>query len=283
MIEGGGAEAPRREIRRMELPQLTVAAIAGAPPVFEWVDPASLLVDQKYQRELSQRSITLIRRIVAAWDWRRFKPPVVARTEGGLEVIDGQHTAMAAASHPDITTIPVMLVEAAEMAQRAQAFIGHNRDRLGITPMQMHFAALAAGDPEASTLAQVCERAGVTVLKSTPAAGVFKPGDTVAVSGITALINRRGAMRARQVLEVLAKAHCAPVSAGGVKAVEMLLHDPEYVGQVEADAITSALLALGDAAEQQAKVFAAAHNVPVWKALGVTLFRKARRGRRRQD
>jgi hypothetical protein len=42
---------------------------------------------------------------VANWDWRRFKPPVVARTATGLEVIDGQHTAIAAASHPDVLQI----------------------------------------------------------------------------------------------------------------------------------------------------------------------------------
>jgi hypothetical protein len=62
----------------------------------------------------------------------------------------------------------------------------------------------------------------------------------------------------------------------------MLLHDPEYRDQVPAADVTSALLALGvAAADQEAKVFAATHKVPIWRALGIIIFRKARHGRRR--
>ena len=58
----------------------------------------------------------------------------------------------------------------------------------------------------------------------------------------------------------------------------------EYQGQVEPADLTSALLAIGvGAADQEAKVFSVAHNVPIWRAFGVILFRKARRGRRRAD
>ncbi len=45
---------------------------ATAKPIFEWVDPGTLLVDDSYQRDLSRRSLALIRRIVAKWSWRRF-------------------------------------------------------------------------------------------------------------------------------------------------------------------------------------------------------------------
>jgi len=253
------------------------------------VDPAELLVDEAYQRTISERSLELIRKIVAQWDWRRFKPPVVARTpmpDGGegLVVLDGQHTAIAAATHPLVTRIPIMVVEAADRAAQAKAFVGHNRDRLGITPMQMHQAAMAAGDEDALTVDQVCQRAGVTILRNTPGNGVFKAGDTVAVIAIGALINRRGVQKARVILQVLTEARCAPVTAGQIKAVEMLLHEQDYAGEVEPSAITSALLTLGvSTAEQEAKVFAAAHKVPNWRALGVVIFRKAKRGRRRAD
>src|SRR4051812_39902397 len=79
---------------------------------FEDVDPTRLYVDDQYQRALSRKSHALIRKIVANWDWGRFKPPVVAEEEYGFDVIDGQHTAIAAASHPGITKIPVMIIEA---------------------------------------------------------------------------------------------------------------------------------------------------------------------------
>lgn len=271
----------KRPVRSIGLVGVEPGMADCAAPMFEDVDPAELLVDGAYQRGLSDRSLLLIRKIVRNWDWRRFKPPVVARTDQGLEVIDGQHTAIAAATHPDILTIPVMVVDAAEQKSRASAFVGHNRDRLGLTPMQMHHAAVAAGDEDAQTIDQVAARAGATILRSTPANGVWKPRETVAVRAIGALIGRRGAQKARICLQVLADAECSPITAGQLKAVEMLLHDPEYAAEIEPADLTTAIIALGDQAAQDAAVFAAAHRLPLWKALGVTWFKKARHGRRR--
>lgn len=271
----------KRPIAQMNLPGIEPGIAQTSTPEFRWVLPRELLVDEAYQRELSRGSIELIRKIVAGWDWNRFKPPVVAETSEGLEVIDGQHTAIAAASHPAVEKIPVMVVSAAEVADRAKAFVGHNRDRLVLSQVAIHYANVAAGDEDALTVQQVCDRAGVKMLRYPPGNGEFKPGETLAIAAIRALVNRRGAMKARVVLQVLAEAHCAPVRADGVKAVDTLLSDPEYKGQVEAADITSAMLRLGPDAEREAKVFAAAHNVPVWRGLTVILFREARRGRRR--
>lgn len=270
----------KRQIAPLKLPDVVPDTAGVADPEFVWVDPGSLLVDEGYQRNLSERSVKLIRKIVAQWDWRRFKPPVVARTADGLEVVDGQHTAIAAVSHPMVAQIPVMVIDAAEQTDRAKAFVGHNRDRIALTPGQMHAAAVLAGDEDAVTIEQVCARAGVRVLKSPPGNGIFKPRDTMAISSIKALINRRGAMKARMVLDVLAKADCTPISASGIKAVEALMHESEYEG-TEPDDITTALIALADTADQEAKVFAAAHGVPMWRGLVVILFKRARRGRRR--
>lgn len=273
-----------RGVRALQMGGVEPAMADVAMPTFETADPRELLVDDTYQRNLSERSVTLIRKIVGGWDWRRFKPPVCARTERGLEVIDGQHTAIAAASHPLVDRIPVMVVSAVERADRASAFIGHNRDRLQITQMQMHYAAAAAGDDDAVTINQVCERAGVRVLKAPPGNGVFKPGDTIAIRAIGALINRRGAMRAREILQIIAEAKAAPVAAGQIKAVECLLNDPEFKGEIDPSGIVSALLALGTEASREAAVFSATHGVTQWRALAIVLFKKGRRrGRRTAD
>lgn len=275
---------PRRPVRALNLVHIAPGMAHDIEPTFERVAPSELLVDEAYQRQISERSLELIRKIVANWDWRRFKPPVCARVPEGLVVLDGQHTAIAAATHPDISLIPIMVVDAEDQAAQAKAFVGHNRDRLGITAMQIHHAAVAAGDEDALTIDQVCQRAGLRVLRSSPGNGAFKAGDTVAVNAIGALINRRGAQKARIVLQTLAEARCAPVNAGQIKAIEMLLHDPEYRDQVAAVDLTSALLSIGvGAADQEAKVFSVAHSVPVWRALGIIIFKRARRGRRRAD
>lgn len=119
-----------RKIAPMNMPDITPGGADMAEPKFERANPADLLVDEGYQRNLSERSVKLIRKIVSHWDWRTFMPPVVVRTKLGMHVIDGQHTAIAAATHPKIKDIPVMVVKADEVADRARAFLGRNRDRI---------------------------------------------------------------------------------------------------------------------------------------------------------
>jgi hypothetical protein len=270
-----------RKLAPMAIPGIEPGGADVPIPIVKSVDPSTLLVDETYQRNLSERSVKLIRKIISDFDWCRFKPPVVTKTKDGLHVLDGQHTAIAAATHPKIKTIPVMLVDAPEIADRARAFLGHNRDRIQVTPTQMFAAAVAAGDPDAVTVSQVCARAGIVVLKNPPGAGAFKPRDTMAVACITSLVGRLGALLARQYLDILAKANCAPIGQAHIKAVEMLMKEVEYAGQISPEDLTTTIIATRDKAEREAKVFAAAHDVPFWKALGIYWFKERPRGRRR--
>ncbi len=273
--------APCRPVRAINIRGLEITPPAGGGAgAVEWVDTRSLRGDGAYQRARSERSVELIRRIVTRFDWRRFKPPIVARTEAGLEIIDGQHSAIAAASHPGIDKIPVMVVEAASREERAGAFIGHNKDRLNVTKTQMHRSSVAARDEQALAIERVCATAGAKLIASVPGNGAFKPGDTLAVAAIGVLIKKRGEEGATAVLSVLAKAKCAPIGAGQIKAVDMLLHDPEYAGEITGEAITELLLGAPVEVAEGARLFAEARGVRVWKALAVTIFRKARKGRR---
>lgn len=284
-LSGPAAPIAPRKVKPIPLAGLHPLTVEpGVPLTFETVAPETLLVDETYQRELSRRSYQLVERIINTWDWRRFKPPVVARTPEGLMVIDGQHTAIAAASHPDIPVIPVMVVGDLSVSEQAQSFVGHNKDRLNLTKIQIHAAAVAAGDEDALTVNQVCERAGVKMLKIQPSGGDFRPGETMAVSAIETLVRRRGPQKARVVLQILAEAGCAPVSSLLIKAIEMLMHGQEYAGTVKPQDLTSAIMALGeDVIEREAAVFRAAHRVPQWRAAGVIIYRRARRGSRRAD
>lgn len=270
-----------RAIRRMNMPDIEPGGADMPEPRFERAKPTDLMVDETYQRNLSERSVKLIRKIVANWDWRTFMPPVVVRTKEGLHVIDGQHTAIAAASHPKIIDIPVMVVRAEQVQDRAKTFLGRNRDRISVTPNQLHAAAVAAGDDTAVTIKQVCDRAGIRILKQPPGAASFRAGDTLAISTIASLVNRRGALRARQVLEVLGQAKLAPVPAALIKAVEQLLLDKEFKDQIDPGDLTTAIRGDLTEAEAEAKIFAATHNIPLWKALTTVLFKRCKRGRRR--
>jgi hypothetical protein len=270
-----------RAIKPMNMPDVAPGGADMPEPKFERAKPTDLLVDETYQRNLSERSIRLIRKIVAHWDWRTFMPPVVVKTADGLHVIDGQHTAIAAASHPKIVDIPIMVVRADQVQDRAKTFLGRNQDRISVTANQLHYAGVAAGDDISVTIKQVCDRAGIRILKQPPGAGAFKVGDTLAIGCIRSLINRRGALRARQVLEVLGNAKLAPVPQMLIKAVEELLCNKEYSELIDPGDLTTAIRASIGEAESEAKIFAATHNINVWKAMVTVLFKRCKRGRRR--
>ena len=213
------------------------------------------------------------------WSWASYQPPMVADVGGELHVIDGQHQSIAAATlqslgTPGFDEIPVMVVDATTAAQRAQAFVGRNRDRLQITPTQVYFAAVAAGDEDALTVAQVCERAGVRVLRLPPSGTAnkrWKPGDTMAITTIQRLIQRRHALGARKVLEAIVQAGFAPVASSQIKAVETLLAVP--VDGISAKTVTATLKAMGAAdLERDARIYAGEHGLTVAKAM-VTVIR----------
>lgn len=256
------------------------APATGAPEIL-WVRPDQLRVDPTYQRDLSRRSVELIYRVVSDFDWRRFKPPVVIRSEdeGFFDIVDGQHTAIAAATHGGIERVPVLLIEAGKIVDKAKAFLGHNRDRVAMGATQMFWAAVAAEDETALTMKLVCDRAGATILRLPPPQGKFKIGDLMAVGALKGLVNRRSAQKARLVVETCVKAGAAPISADLIRAVDELLHGQNYAGEIEADNLTTTIMRAGD---YHAKIFeiVAAKKLPVWRAMVIVFYQHTRKNRR---
>ena len=272
-----------RHVYPINISDLKPTPPATGEPIFETVDPTTLFVDPSYQRDIGERGIRQIRKMIEHWDWSKFRAPVCAYAESedgstALKVIDGQHTCIAAASHPSIHRIPVQIVEAPDQTAQASAFIGQNVDRLGVTKLQLHQAALTAGEEHALDIQHVCDRAGIKVLLTTPHR--YEPGDTVAITAISALVRKHTAMKARQILEVLAKANLAPIKDAHIKAVELLMTDEEYCEAFEPEDLKKEIEAAGATAEHEAKIFSVAHKVPVWKALAITWFKKTRKKRR---
>jgi hypothetical protein len=159
-----------RPIQPISIDDLDTAEPETGEPICERIDPKTLFVDPSYQRQISERGLLQIRKIIEAFDWTKYKPPVCAYADHDgatvLKVLDGQHTAIVAASHPNIDMIPVMIVEAADTASQAAAFSGQNTNHLGVTALQKHRADIVAGDDDALTVEQVCGRAHVVVLTS---------------------------------------------------------------------------------------------------------------------
>ena len=203
-----------------------------------------------------------------------------AWTDAGLVVIDGQHTAIAAATHGGFATIPCMVVEAAEAQAQASAFVGHNRDRLTLHPTQIHAAAARAGEADALQIDQVCAAAGVAIVRNPYGARRYKRGETVAVGTIGSLIKARGQDQAAELLTILVSAGMAPIIKDHIRAVEELLTNPEYADALDPADLAAAIIRSGDTADKDAKLFAADHCAPFWRGLVNMWFRACRKRRK---
>lgn len=193
----------------------------GQRPELRWVPPASLLVDEGYQRDLGKRSFGLIRGMMQNFAWRKMKPPIVVQVGFGLHCVDGQHTAIAAASI-GIPEIPVFIVGAASLGERADSFVAHNKDRIVMQPLDIYRARIAAGDPEAVDCANVCQQAGVRIRQIQPG-GKILVGDTGAVGTIQRLVKRRGTQKALAILRAFVTGGRGPITPAELDAAEALM------------------------------------------------------------
>ncbi len=210
-----------RQIEPMTFPDVTPAMPGKRKPELCWISPRSLYVDATYQRDLSKRSVAIIKRAVTGFSWSKYKPPIVTQDGSKLHVIDGQHTAIAAATI-GLTSIPVFVVDIGALDERALAFVAHNTDRVHVTPISMFNALVAAGDPDACDVANVCKRSGVRIREYSQSSAVAE-GDTKAVGLIRKLIGRRGVQKARFALQALVMARLAPLGAAEIRAAEEII------------------------------------------------------------
>ncbi|MFN3261664.1 MAG: hypothetical protein ACE37J_13990 [Pikeienuella sp.] len=213
----------------------------GKRPALRWIPLARLAVSEAYQRGMAARSVTMIRKAVEAFDWARLKPlSVAARADGWFEVLDGQHTATILLMAGETEAPCLVLPDAAE-AEKAEAFVGLNSSRVQVTPMQRHHAAVAAGRPVALAVEAACRAAGANLLRNAKPAGRYLPGETVAAPALTSIAGRRGEAGLTRVLAPLVAAGLAPIPTDALLAVELLLFDPGWAGEIGEAAITRAL------------------------------------------
>jgi hypothetical protein len=227
-----------RSIKAMTVPDLKPATEFGPKPRAIWVAPTSLVVDGTYQRDLSERSIRLIRRTIETFRWNRYKPPIAVQMgPATLHVIDGQHTAIIAATLK-IPEILIMVVGADTVDERARAFVGHNLDRIKVTPFDIYRALLASGDADAVDVDNVCKRAGVRIRHISPSSAIAE-GDTAALGLVRGLVKRRGVIPARKVLQCLVKAKRAPITGAEILAADLIICEERK--DIDLDALTAAI------------------------------------------
>jgi hypothetical protein len=196
-----------------------------------------------------------------------------------IKVLDGQHTAIAAASNPHVSTIPIVVVNAPTTPDQAAAFVGQNTEKLGVTALHLYRASLLAGEENAMDVQGVCKRAGIVVLKTPPSGSKYNARETIAITTIRALVRRHSVMGARKILQVLANADLAPIEAMHIKAAELLLTNPEFCNKIDPADLTATIIATYVDADDEARNLGYSHRMPVWHALALVWFRKTRKKR----
>lgn len=257
--------AKLRPIKPMNFPDLKPAKVEGVRPSLKWVAPTSLLVDGTYQRDLSERSIRLIRRMIEDFAWCRLKPPIVVQAgSDSFHIIDGQHTAIVAATLK-VPQIPIFIVEAESLDERARAFVGHNSDRIIVSPFDIYRALLASGDPMAKEVDQVCKKAGVRIRNISPSSAIAE-GDSASVGRIQNLVKRRGVKIAQDVLTCLVKAKRAPITATEILAVDHVICS-EFKGAIDLVALAAAIRVEGTDGINKAHAKSRINRTPLWREL----------------
>lgn len=223
----------------------------GAPPELRWIDLDDLTVDTRYQRDTgSDRSRAQIKRMASAFTWAKFAPVIVARSASGkkFSVIDGQHRVLAALERGDIEQVPCCIVDAPELVQQAQSFVGLNRDQLRLTPMAEFYALVAAADPFAQRLQAVLDSAGIRIPKYAPMYGLTKPNECQAVGALMAVLKKYGEGALSFALHTIHRAY--PEEPGQMRAMYIKTLAAIYAANAELIDLHHASETAGDIAPE---------------------------------
>ncbi|MFZ4605173.1 MAG: hypothetical protein ACOYM5_02845 [Caulobacter sp.] len=230
------------------------------PPKICWIGVDRLMVDVSYQRAIGRQGRANIQRLVEGWDWNCYKPLSVAPVEdrgGYYEVIDVQHSAIAAATHGSIEMLPCVVLVAADRAAKAKAFLGINRDRVTLTAYALFRAKVAAGDPVAVDVARSLERCGATLVESLQAIpdDDFRVGLTAAVGALTSITKRHTGVRLRRLLTIAVKGEALVINAGLLMGLNVIVERPDAPtdAQLTAGIREAGAEDLADAAMQQGR------------------------------
>lgn len=231
---------------RESLRGITPAPIVGKPPTIEWVNPRDLFIEESYQRDVGENGTALIRRIVQEFSWHKFKTPICFRApefDGAIVVVDGQHTSIGCATREEIEIIPVAVYESATEAERAAAFVAHNRDKVALTMQAIFKADIAPGDQFAVAANRACEAAGAKILTQAINLSLPRPvGETMAVGTIRSIVKKFGEEHLTRTMRVLVAAGRGPIKAQEIGAVSNILvnwRDDADVDALLADLIRS--------------------------------------------
>ncbi len=217
-------------VRRFEasnFPEVSPATDPGERPEQSWLSISSLCIDERYQRSILRVGYKNIIHIAQNFVWRKFTPVIVARWEGELYVVDGQHRTYGALLAGQ-KSVPCMIFDGSPSVA-ADAFAAINRNVTQISPLQVFGAKLTAGDPKACMIDRICRTVEVEIRHYPVPLMKMKPGQTIALKAIEMGLRRVGEPGLQLALRMLMTAHpgergilCAALIKTACSVVEAL-------------------------------------------------------------
>lgn len=141
------------------------------PGALQMLHKDVLQIHPAYQRDVLPEKV---KAITAAWSWLSLGALVVGKRGGEFWVIDGQHRTLAAKRRSDITHLPCVVFETADVKTEARGFLGLNTGRKPVTAVAKQKAMVAAGDEVAAFVQQQCVVLGLEIKPSAHTAGQLK-------------------------------------------------------------------------------------------------------------
>lgn len=180
------------------------ALAPGAAPRFAWLPIAALVVDDRYQRPITEQGRRQVRLIAEEFRWAHFLPLLVARgEEASFIVIDGQHRATAALL-AGFQQVPCQIVEI-DLKAQAFAFDAVNGASQRVPAYARFFARLASGDAEAGRTVAAAKEIGLQLLRYPVQRASQRPRQTMAATTLQKCIARHGAATCVTALGALAE------------------------------------------------------------------------------
>ena len=167
-----------------------------APPRFEYVEVAKIMIDPDYQRAIDvDRAVT----IAQSWDPALAQAiDVSLREDGTMWCIDGQHR-LSAASLANHSVIAAMVHTGLSVEDEARTFWLLQKNRRGLNVWAAFKARLVAREPTATDIARIMAERGLKL-------GLGGKSDVQAVASVEQVYRWGGPTLLREVLAGLDRA-----------------------------------------------------------------------------
>jgi hypothetical protein len=178
-------------------------------PSFRWCKPSELMVDETYQRPLSQDRVWLI---ATTFTWALYDPLWVAdrRRRGTLYVVDGRHRLAAAGilGSSLVKEVPCQIRVTESVEEEARIFVELQEKRRKITSAQRFAAKLVFRDPLALDLQGILSKHGFKVVSDKFGGSAIDAAqnEITAVGTLESIYRAGGRNRVHAVLSIIREA-----------------------------------------------------------------------------